>query len=323
MLLLDASEDYLTALRIKKPSEHTVRAYRMDLASIMKRLVVVVGVPVGELTVDALTARNLRRAFADYADGHSKSSTARAWSTWNQLCNHLVVDGVREGNPMAAVPRPRVSPPPPHAFSETDVDRLVDVLKNGRVPARNPWPSRDFAVISLLLVSGLRASEVIGLTLGSIQGPVGSRQISVHGKGDKFRTVPFDERMWPVLTAYLEERWRRFPPAKDTGDPWTAVPPTTVLWVSDKGLPMNYSQLEYLVERAYRAAGINGHRPSGALVHSLRHSFATRAMEYGASAMEVKELLGHASLETTQRYVDARPEHLRSAVASNPLYQNL
>ncbi len=224
---------------------------------------------------------------------------------------------------MAAVPRPRVSPPPPHAFSETDVDRLVDVLKNGRVPARNPWPSRDFAVISLLLVSGLRASEVIGLTLGSIQGPVGSRQISVHGKGDKFRTVPFDERMWPVLTAYLEERWRRFPPAKDTGDPWTAVPPTTVLWVSDKGLPMNYSQLEYLVERAYRAAGINGHRPSGALVHSLRHSFATRAMEYGASAMEVKELLGHASLETTQRYVDARPEHLRSAVASNPLYQNL
>ena len=86
---------------------------------------------------------------------------------------------------------------------------------------------------------------------------------------------------------------------------------------------MTSDQLAHLVERAYRAAGINTRRPEGALVHALRHTFATSLIEHGASLVEVQQLLGHASLATTQIYLATRPDQLRGAVAANPLNTQL
>lgn len=86
---------------------------------------------------------------------------------------------------------------------------------------------------------------------------------------------------------------------------------------------MSSPQLTRIVQRAYRAAGINSHRPTGALVHALRHTFATTLIENGATAIEVMGLLGHASLSTTQRYLATRPDQLRAAVAANPLHARI
>ena len=105
-------------------------------------------------------------------------------------------------------------------------------------------------------------------------------------------------------------------------DPWT-LSPVLPLWVDDQGQALTVGKLEYLVRRAYKAAGINSHRPAGALIHALRHTFATRLVENGVSSVEVMNLLGHSDLQTTQRYVATRPGHLRSAVAANPALQQL
>ena len=303
-----------------------MRAYRSDLTGISELLATHVDCDTAELVTADLTGRNLRSAFAMYADTHAKASTSRAWSTWNRLCDHLVVDDVMAGNPMAAVGKPKVTRTAPQSFSEADIRRLLEVLKNGQVPARSPWPIRDYAVITTLAVTGLRASEVVDLTLGDVEGRPGERQIAVrHGKGDKYRAVPVDPRLDQLLTTYLEDRWHRFPPSRRHSpspdpDPWTAAPPKTALFAGRDGDPLTVGQLSYLVTKAYTAAGINSHRPPGALIHALRHTFATRLIENGVSAIELMGLLGHASLQTTQRYVATRPDHLRSAVAANPAY---
>ncbi len=318
-------DGFLIGLRASKPSPHTVRAYRVDLDGIAGLMAEQLDCGLAELTVADIIAANLRLAFAAYADTHAKTSTSRAWSTWNRLCDHLVVDGAIVGNPMAAVGKPKVARSAPHAFSEEDMQRLLNVLQHGQIPGRRPWPIRDYAVITTLAVTGLRASELLALTLGDVEGLPGQRQVAVrHGKGDKYRAIPIDPRLETVLTAYLTDRWQRFGTPSGghpspTADPWAGAAPATPLWAGGHGEPMTVGQLEYLVKKAYTAAGINSHRPPGALIHALRHTFATRLIENGVSALEVMGLLGHASLQTTQRYVATRPDHLRSAVAANPI----
>ena len=209
------------------------------------------------------------------------------------------------------------------------MNRLLIVLRDGKVPGRNPWPDRDYAIITALAVTGLRASEFLDLTVGDVEGLPGQRQVAVrHGNGDKYRSIPIDPRLETVLTAYLSDRWNSFGtptgnhPAADQ-DPWTQAEPATPLWAGSYGETLTTGQLAYFVSKAYSAAGISGHRPPGALIHALRHTFATRLVENGVSAVEVMGLLGHASLQTTQRYVATRPDHLRSAVAANPTYGQL
>ncbi|MGV1004967.1 MAG: tyrosine-type recombinase/integrase [Candidatus Nanopelagicales bacterium] len=322
-LLPEAIAEFLLALRTAKPSPHTLTAYEADL-----RLVAVhfPGDPAA-LTVGDLQVRNLQRAFAAYADTHAKASTSRAWSTWNRLCDHLVVTGQLPGNPMAAVGKPRVPKSVPHAFTDADMARLIQVVRagvQGRAGTR-PWPERDFALFATLSLTGLRRAELLALTLTDIEGNPGQRHIVVrHGKGDKYRAIPIDAALESVVTDYLRSRWARFPtPGRGTDrDPWWAAA-NTALWLGDQGRALTTGQLTYLTQRAFRQAAINANRPSGALVHALRHTFATTLLENGASAVEVMGLLGHASLATTQRYLATRPEYLRSAVAANPVYRQL
>lgn len=329
LTLTAAIDGFLVGLRASKPSPHTVRAYRVDLDGVAGLMTEQLDSELEDLRVADLTAANLRLAFAAYADIHAKTSTSRAWSTWNRLCDHLVVDGAIAGNPMAAVGKPKVARSAPHAFSEHDMLRLLDVLQSGQIPGRRPWPIRDYAVITTLAMTGLRASELLDLTVGDIEGLPGQRQIAVrHGKGDKYRAIPIDPRLETVLTAYLTDRWQRFGTPSGgrpspTAEPWAAAPPGAPMWAGSQGEPMTVGQLEYMVKKAYTAAGINSHRPPGALIHALRHTFATRLVENGVSAVEVMGLLGHASLQTTQRYVATRPDHLRSAVTANPLYSKI
>ena len=307
-------EEFFLARRPKKHSPHTLAAYRRDLDAILSRLVEVTGTPRGELTMGQLEVRTLRRAFAGIAT-QSEATIARTWSTWNQLFTFCVAEGVVPGNPMAAVEKPRVPRSRPKAITGDDsISRLLEVAARGRRTARDPWPELDLAVIATLITCGLRLSELLDLTLRSLEGAPGERVLGVRGKGRKERTVPLEPEVEAILAAYLTSRRARF---------GGRLVPTAALFVGRDGEPLRRGALQYLVEQLYREAGIRTRVPRGALVHALRHTFATSLARNGASGTELQLLLGHESLATTQRYVDATAREVREAARSNDAYQAL
>ena len=196
---------------------------------------------------------------------------------------------------------------------ETEDPRSI-VAAGGR-PAKWPWPERDLAFIATALLTGLRLSELIGLNLGAIDGRAGERRIRVLGQGRKERAVPIEEPLHDVITRYMESRRARFPGVK--------LGPKVQLFVDRRGDRLKRGGAHYLVERSYRAAGLASRVPAGAMVHALRHTFATRLAEDGASATEIQALLGHESLNTSQGYIDATANATRAAARANRTYGTL
>lgn len=306
---------FLHQLAVRKPSPHTLAAYRRDLEGIGRRIARAkdAGASIEELTLEDLDKAALRAAFASWAEDHAAASIRRAWSAWNGFFEHLVIEEAVAGNPMGAITPPRQSRGKPKAIPGDDVAALLLRTAAAADPtSRNPWPARDLALVATFLVTGIRLSEAVGLNLGSLDGPQGARRLVVIGKGNKARTVPIEDTLEDLLLRYLTERRERFPKVRfeDLRQP---------LFVrTDSGSRFTRQQVEYLVDKLYRRAGIRARIPEGALVHALRHTFATSALDNGVHVVELQELLGHASLETTRRYLDATAAQLRHAVASHP-----
>jgi site-specific recombinase XerD len=310
--LAQAIEEFFVARRPKKDSSHTLRAYRNDLEAIAGRL----NTAPEKLPLADLDIRALRRAFADFADGHSPASVGRAWSTWNQFFTFLVADGMIAGNPMAAIGKPRAPRRTPKPLQGEDTpELLLEAVAAGSRKARFPWPERDLAFIATGLLTGLRLSELLGLGLGAIDGREGERRIKVIGKGRKERFVPIESALEEVLARYLETRRTRFPNEK--------LAPSSPLFVDRKGARLRPGGAHYLVAQCYRHAGVGARVPRGALVHALRHTFGTRLAEDGASASEIQHLLGHESLNTSQGYIDATAAEQRLAARANRTYRTL
>ncbi|MDP9019204.1 MAG: tyrosine-type recombinase/integrase [Actinomycetota bacterium] len=131
------------------------------------------------------------------------------------------------------------------------------------------------------------------------------------GKGNKTRAIPIEGALEKVLEVYLVTRRARFP-HHDLDHL------ATRLFVDVRGRGLSVDQVKYLIERLYIRAGLRARVPAGALVHALRHTFATSALEAGADVVELQTLLGHASLDTTRRYLDATAEGLRQVVRGHP-----
>jgi integrase/recombinase XerC len=314
--------EFLGSRTTRKMSPHTIAAYRRDLLEIA-RLVRLPGEPphgdgdaggeapaVARMVPADLTARAMRGAFAVFAGPRSAASVCRAWSTWNQFFNFLVADGVVGGNPMPAVDRPRAPRRSPKPLQgETTPEALLEAIADDERTSAAAWPERDLAVIVVALCAGLRSAEILGLTVASVAGRAGERRVHVVGKGGKPRTVPIEPELDAVLRAYLDSRRARFG--------GHSVRPDTPLFVDRHGEPLQRGGLQYLVRSAYRRAGVSDRVPRGALVHALRHTFATRLAEDGASASEIMRLLGHASLTTSQNYIDATAREQRMAIKAS------
>ena len=301
----EAVDLYLRTLQAAKPSPHTVAAYRRDLGGVARRIG-------PELTLDGLTKDALRDAFASWADDHAKASVMRAWSTWNGFFRFLVEEDLVEGNPMAAIRRPKPGRSQVKNIKGNGyVPRLLEAAATPAETDRKPWPERDLALMATLLLTGLRLGELISLTVGSFDGGPGGRVVTVVGKGDKAREVPIDDALDGVLDRYLRTRADRFP-RHDLHRP------DTPLFVHHDGQAMTRDHVQYVVDKIYRRAGVRASVPKGALVHALRHTFATDALRGGASVLEAQRLLGHASLNTTQRYLEATGDELRQAVDAHP-----
>lgn len=300
---LDAAIDaFLDDLRAAKKSPHTVDAYARDLR-------IVAGQMDGIETVAAVTVPVLRRAFARRAVDTSPATMGRTHSAWRAFFGFLRSEGVVAMNPTDEIPRAVAGT---QAVRSIQVDRLIERLLGAAASSakRSAWPARDVAILALLSQAGLRLAELTGLTMGSRSGTPGARQVTVLGKGRKARTIPLTDAVDALLDGYQAERRDRFPdhPVEDHRTPF---------FIANDGAPITRRQVQYLVERIYREAGVRGSVPPGALVHALRHTFAMDLLGHGADIVELQTLLGHASLNTTRRYLAAQPDQLRAAVATS------
>lgn len=316
MQVLDAQQAFFAARRPRKDSPHTTAAYRRDLTGITALLAAELDRPIDTLTVPDLTVTALRAAFGAFADTHAKSSVLRAWSTWNQFLTFCVCEGLLAGNPMVAVARPRTPPLSPKPLRGEDTpERLLTAVASGTRRTRRPWPERDLLVVALGLLAGLRSAELRALQVGSLAGRAGETRLHVKGKGSRDRSIPVQPAMERIIHGYLESCRARFPHRRFTR--------SAVLLRDHRGEPIGRGALDYLVKSCYRWAGLHDRVPSGASLHALRHTFATRLAEDGASATEIMVLLGHASLATSQNYIEATGREQRAAVASNRTYRAL
>jgi len=295
-------EDFLAARATRKPSVHTLQAYARDLGLIL-------GLMGGDgVTLGDLSPRLLRGAFARFAAERAPASVARAWSSWNAFFTFLVTEQVVPGNPMSAVdkPRPAAHSPKPLRGEDTP-EQLLSAVSQVDERQRDPWPERDLAVLTLALCAGLRLSEMLALRAGDVMGRPGERRVEVAGKGGRPRTVPIEPELDVLIERYLDSRRLRF------GRAGARSP----LLVDRQGAALRRGGLQYLVESCFRRAGVSDRVPRGAQLHALRHTFATRLAEDGANASEIMRLLGHASLTTSQGYIEVTAEQQRAAVRAN------
>lgn len=309
----EVKSEFFLSIRPAKPSPATVAGYDSDLELISRVLARQHGLDPSDLRLAHLTGRSLRAAFAEFADDHAPASILRAWSAWNRFMNFVVADGLVDGNPMAAIPRPKAPAKAPKPFQgDGTAQTLLERIAAGARKSRDPWVERDLVALAFPLVTGARSAELLAVRLGAFGGSPGERRVQLTGKGGKTRSVPVERPLERLVDLYLSSRLQRFGLA--------TLPLTAHLLVNNGNEPLQRGGLQYLVAQCYRYAGVNDRVSRGALVHTLRHEFATRLAERGASAHELRELLGHSSINTAQHYVETTARELRLTAGASPAY---
>ena len=282
LALLDAD------LRRRGAAHATRRAYGSDLGE-LARWATTAG-----LEPTALDYRILRRWAAALSERRMAPPTvARKLAAVRALLRTLLEHGELAHNPADLLPAPKRPDRLPRALRPDQVADLLD-----RIPARTSLELRDRALFELAYGSGLRARELVDLDAGSID--FDAEQVRVEGKGGKTRVVPCGEAALRSVSAYLD---RGRPALDHSGDP--------ALFLSKSGRRLGTSDVRRRLRCWSRHAAVQG----GVSPHALRHSFATHLLEGGADLRAIQEMLGHASVGTTQTYTRVESGRLRAAYA--------
>lgn len=312
--------DYMLDTRTAKRSPHTQAAIRQDFDAIAGLLAG--AVPLHQLTPQMLTKSRIRAAFAAYSDTHAPASVRRCASTWNGLCDYLYQEDLIVANPVRAVKLPKRPAQTPKSLTVTQVADLLAAAGQFDDPPRS-WPQLEQLIVHLGGITGARAAEMAGINIGDIRlspdGPV----LDLRGKGNQPRPVPFEPALLTHIEDYLTSRSEVFPgsvPARrrTAARPLGFYKPTDPLLVGADGERITVPTMQYRLSRLFKRAGITP--PRGALLHALRHTFATTLADAGADVYKLRDLLGHTSIATTQTYIKAAGQHNRETAATNPLY---
>ncbi|MFM7231353.1 MAG: tyrosine-type recombinase/integrase [bacterium] len=290
----EALEAFLAEMEsARRASPHTIAAYRRDLTRVMD-------LAVGEgraVPASAWDGPLLERAMRDlFRTGHSATSAARALAAWRSFGRFCVRRGLLPTDPARGLPFPRLPRRLPRTLPRLDLNAGLDALAR----ATDPAAARDLAVLELAYSSGLRLSELVGLRRGDLDR--GARLVRVRGKGRKERLVPVGERAMAALDRHLAAAGRSegardeplFAGRARAGAAPTALSPRTVQ--------------RAVARRLAQVAGGLGVTP-----HALRHSFASHLLDAGADLRAIQELLGHASLASTQVYTHVSRARLQQA----------
>ena len=295
-----AVDAWLTHLDVERGvSPNTLSAYRRDLRRWTVYLdSVSVDRPedVRESHVAEFLAR-LREGDAEHRP-LAASSAARTLVAVRGLHRFLALEGVLDTDPARTVSPPSTPSRLPKAISVGDVERLLDAASLGDTPAS----LRDRALLELLYGTGARISEAVGLDVDDVAGE--EEVVRLRGKGGKERIVPLGSYAAAALEAWLV-RGRPAFAAKGTGTP--------ALFLNARGSRLSRQSAWSVLRTCADRAQVGGHLSP----HTLRHSFATHLLEGGADVRVVQELLGHASVTTTQIYTLVTVQRLREVYAQS------
>jgi site-specific recombinase XerD len=279
-------------LRRRAAASKTQRAYAIDAAQFARWATARGLEPAG------VGVRELRRYLAELSErGNAPTTVARKLAALRALLRVQVELGQRTENPAELLGSPKKPRRLPRVLKLEEVEALLDCI-----PASSPLELRDRALLELAYASGLRAEELVLLDVDSVD--FDAESIRVQGKGDKTRIVPVGEHALRALERYLA-----------SGRPGLTADGERALLLSKSGHRLSTSD----VRRRLRIWARRAARSAPALIdthpHALRHSFATHLLEGGADLRAIQELLGHATISTTQVYTRVESRRLRSAYA--------
>ncbi|HDM8434298.1 TPA: site-specific tyrosine recombinase XerD [Yersinia enterocolitica] len=280
-------EQFLDALWLERNlAENTLASYRLDLHALSGWL--------EHHSSDLLRAgsQDLQSFLAERIEGGYKAtSSARLLSAMRRLFQYLYREKLREDDPTALLSSPKLPQRLPKDLSEAQVDALLN-SPNVDIPLE----LRDKAMLEVLYATGLRVSELVGLTISDVSLRQGV--VRVIGKGNKERLVPLGEEAVYWIENYMEH-----------GRPWLINGQSLdVLFPSNRSQQMTRQTFWHRIKHYAILAGIDSERLSP---HVLRHAFATHLLNHGADLRVVQMLLGHSDLSTTQIYTHVATERLK------------
>jgi len=272
----------------RRASPNTLRAYGDDLSRFLGFLHIHLGSAINERTLGRVAPADIRAFITDRrADGLGARGVQRALAAIRSFYRWLARESILDNPAPRAVRTPRIKRGLPRPLSETDTARALEEAGEHNVE----WlAARDVALLTLLYGAGLRISEGLSLKRGDV--PLG-RTLSILGKGRKERSVPILPAVADAIADYSAKI--PFTGAKDTP-----------LFLSRRGKPMSPREAQALMQKLRGRLGLS----EKATPHALRHSFATHLLANGGDLRSVQELLGHASLSTTQTYTQVETSKL-------------
>jgi integrase/recombinase XerC len=280
---VEAVERFLAYLADQRhASPQTLRAYASDLGQFGAFLSEEhLGAPApGPEGIDSLAVRGFVASLS--RAGLAKTSVARKLAAVRSFLKHAVRDGRIEASPAAAVPSPKLPRALPRNLTIDEIFALLD-----RIAAPDLAGLRDRAVLEMLYATGLRVGELVSLRLDHVD--LAGALVRVLGKGGKERVVPFGSKAAVALRAWLQASAVLRRGGDGSGEP---------VFLNLRGGPLTDRSVRRILDRRLAEAAVLGHYSP----HALRHSFATHLLGSGAELRAIQELLGHASLSTTQRY---------------------
>jgi integrase/recombinase XerD len=290
------AEEYLSWLEVERGrSPRTLSAYRRDLGTYQE------GLP--GRGIETATSADVAAHLEALRRSHGASSVARALSSIRGFHRFLVEEGMRADDPTLDLPSVSVTDMLPKALSEEETELLL-----GAVVGTGPMVLRDRALLEVLYGTGARVSEVVGLNLGDVIAAVEGADLPllrVLGKGDKERLVPLGSLARAALAEWLSGEGRRLLEPKK----WLRRSDAEAVFLNARGGRLSRVGAFGVVKKYAGRVGL----AEKVSPHVLRHSCATHMLGRGADVRVVQELLGHASIATTQRYTKVSPEHLRRA----------
>lgn len=291
-------DEYIDSLRYERGlSEHTLRGYHVDLQTFLRWCT--------RHDIDPLTAshRQLRAYLAEMdAARYARKTINRRLSSLRSFYRWMSFMGAIEADPAEALLGPKNGQHLPHVLKQAEMERLLavhaphDQLGNPREQTLDDM--RDQALLEFLYACGARISEAAGLRVDDVD--FKSKLVKLFGKGSKERIVPLHDLCIDAMKAYLVKARPRFLEGR---------PATDAFFVSSRGNPMSADAMRKRFKDTVRAAGLDDRLSP----HDMRHTFATDLLDGEADLRSVQEMLGHASLSTTQVYTHLSTSRLKEA----------